>query len=349
MNRALASRQTAQGREPVIQEPEVGIIGKAPSMQEVFRAIGRFVPFQYLGADNRGNPVTGKELVARALHQHSPRSAGPFIALNNGGPFPRDLMEAELFGHEKGAFTGAQARRVGRFEQAEGGTLFLDEIGDMPADAQTRLLPGSLRPASSTAVGGGATVKADVRILAATHQDLEAMVKEGRFREDLYHRLNVIRIDIPPLRERSEDIPQLMEFFLKKVAAELETETKEIRPDALQVLEAFPWQGNVRQLENVARWLTVMASGREIHASDLPPEIRGDTVAEGAAGSPADWRDALGRWVRERHAAGAAGLHREVEDELIRAALAATEGHKQEAAKLLGWGRNTLTRKLKDL
>ncbi|RTZ71517.1 MAG: nitrogen regulation protein NR(I) [Gammaproteobacteria bacterium] len=346
VNRALASRQTAQGREPVIQEPEVGIIGKAPSMQEVFRAIGR-LSRSNISVLITGESGTGKELVARALHQHSPRSAGPFIALNMAA-IPRDLMEAELFGHEKGAFTGAQARRVGRFEQAEGGTLFLDEIGDMPADAQTRLLR-VLSDGQFYRVGGGATVKADVRILAATHQDLEALVKEGRFREDLYHRLNVIRIDIPPLRERAEDIPQLMEFFLKKVAAELETETKEIRPDALQVLEAFPWQGNVRQLENVARWLTVMASGREIHASDLPPEIRGDAVAEGAAGSPADWRDALGRWVRERHAAGAAGLHREVEDELIRAALAATEGHKQEAAKLLGWGRNTLTRKLKDL
>jgi len=346
VNRALASRQKARSRESVIQESEVGIIGKAPSMQEVFRAIGR-LSRSNISVLITGESGTGKELVARALHQHSPRAAGPFIALNMAA-IPRDLMEAELFGHEKGAFTGAQARRVGRFEQAEGGTLFLDEIGDMPADAQTRLLR-VLSDGQFYRVGGGATVKADVRILAATHQDLEALVEQGRFREDLYHRLNVIRIDIPPLRERAEDIPQLMEFFLKKVAAELGTETKEIRPDALKVLEAFSWPGNVRQLENVARWLTVMASGREIHARDLPPEIRGATASEGEGGSPVDWRDALKRWVQERYAAGVTGLHRELEDELIRAALAATGGHKQEAAKLLGWGRNTLTRKLKDL
>ena len=345
VQRALASRKKAQSSESLVQDSGVGIIGKAPSMQEVFRAIGR-LSRSNISVLITGESGTGKELVARALHQHSPRSAGPFIALNMAA-IPRDLMEAELFGHEKGAFTGAQARRVGRFEQAEGGTLFLDEIGDMPADAQTRLLR-VLSDGQFYRVGGGATVMADVRILAATHQDLESLVKQGRFREDLYHRLNVIRIDIPPLRERREDIPRLMEFFLKKVAAELATETKEIRSDALEVLEAFSWPGNVRQLENVARWLTVMASGREIHASDLPPEFQEITGRKGENGYPGDWRASLGKWVREQYAAGATGLHREVEEQLIRAALDATGGHKQEAARLLGWGRNTLTRKLKE-
>jgi two-component system nitrogen regulation response regulator GlnG len=237
---------------------------------------------------------------------------------------------------------------VGRGEQAEGGTLFLDEIGDMLAEAQTRLLRG-LSDGRFYRVGGIATVKANVRILAATHQDLEALVEQGRFREDLYHRLNVIRIDIPPLRERREDIPQLMAFFLKKVAAELEAEVKEVRPDALRALEAFSWPGNVRQLENVARWLTVMASGREIHVSDLPPEFRMATGSGAPVGQAADWKGALERWVEEQYLAGASGLQREVEGELIRAALAATGGRKQEAARLLGWGRNTLTRKLKEL
>lgn len=346
VNRALASREKAGERESPAQESGVWIIGKAPSMQEVFRAIGR-LSRSNISVLITGESGTGKELVARALHEHSPRASGPFIALNMAA-IPRDLMEAELFGHEKGAFTGAQARRVGRFEQAEGGTLFLDEIGDMPAEAQTRLLR-VLSDGRFYRVGGATTVKANVRILAATHQDLEALVEQGRFREDLYHRLNVIRIDIPPLRERREDIPQLMEFFLKKVAAELEAEVKEIRPDALQALEAFSWPGNVRQLENVARWLTVMASGREIHVSDLPPEFQAVTGGGLPVGQAADWKAALEKWVEEQYSAGVSGLQREVENELIRAALAATGGHKQEAARLLGWGRNTLTRKLKEL
>ncbi len=346
VNRALASRRKAAAEAQPDEVSSVGIIGKAPAMQEVFRAIGR-LSRSNISVLITGESGTGKELVARALHRHSPRAEAPFIALNMAA-IPRDLMEAELFGHEKGAFTGAQARRVGRFEQAEGGTLFLDEIGDMPAEAQTRLLR-VLADGEFYRVGGATSVRADVRILAATHQDLEALVEQGRFREDLYHRLNVIRINIPPLRERREDIPQLTEFFLNKVARELDTEAKEIRPDALRVLEAFPWPGNVRQLENVARWLTVMGSGKEIHAADLPPEIQESSVGAAQAGRGADWRGALQEWVRQQHLDGATGLQREVEQALIRAALNATGGRKQEAAQLLGWGRNTLTRKLKEL
>ncbi len=346
VERALASRQTA-AEPPAETAPQVGIIGKAPAMQEVFRAIGR-LSRSNISVLITGESGTGKELVARALHQHSPRAAGPFVAINMAA-IPRELMEAELFGHERGAFTGAQTRRVGRFEQAEGGTLFLDEIGDMPLDAQTRLLR-VLSDGAFYRVGGVTMVESDVRIIAATHQDLEALVAEGRFREDLYHRLNVIRIKIPPLRERREDIPLLLDFHLQKAAAELETEPKVLSEAALAVLQAFPWPGNVRQLENVARWLTVMASGREVQPKDLPPEVRGhEAEAAPSAPAPADWREALGVWVAGRHAAGATDLHREVEAALIRAALEATGGRKQEAARLLGWGRNTLTRKLKEL
>ncbi|HIE55141.1 MAG TPA: nitrogen regulation protein NR(I), partial [Chromatiaceae bacterium] len=344
VNRALASRRKSETQIRLEEPSSVGVIGKAPAMQEVFRAIGR-LSRSNISVLITGESGTGKELVARALHRHSPRAEAPFIALNMAA-IPLELIEAELFGHEKGAFTGAQERRVGRFEQAEGGTLFLDEIGDMPAEAQTRLLR-VLAEGEFYRVGGGTSVKADVRILAATHQDLEALVEEGRFREDLYHRLNVIRINIPPLRERREDIPQLLEYFLNAVARELETEAKEIRPDALRVLEAFSWPGNVRQLENVARWLTVMGSGKEIHASDLPPELLGSTADAAQAGPGVHWRGALEEWVRRQYMGGATGLHHEVEQALVRAALNATQGRKQEAAQLLGWGRNTLTRKLK--
>ena len=345
VNRALASRTVPLEEAPAVEPSRVGIIGQAPAMQEVFRAIGR-LSRSNISVLITGESGTGKELVARALHQHSPRADKPFIALNMAA-IPRELMEAELFGHEKGAFTGAQARRVGRFEQAEGGTLFLDEIGDMPAEAQTRLLR-VLADGQFYRVGGVSTIRADVRIIAATHQDLERLVEEGRFREDLFHRLNVIRINIPPLRERREDIPLLMEYYLHQVARELETEPKEVQADAMERLQQFAWPGNVRQLENLARWLTVMASGREIHARDLPPEFLG--VGESPAERPAaDWRTLLEHWVRERYLEGADDLQREVEQALIRAALAATGGRKQEAAKLLGWGRNTLTRKLKEL
>ncbi|WP_456406289.1 nitrogen regulation protein NR(I) [Thiolapillus sp.] len=347
VERAIASRDTEIVEPGKGVEKNGGIIGEAPSMQEVFRAIGRLARSNISVLIN-GESGTGKELVARALHQHSPRAGEPFIALNMAA-IPRELMESELFGHEKGAFTGAQARRVGRFEQAEGGTLFLDEIGDMPAEAQTRLLR-VLADGEFYRVGGANTIKADVRIIAATHQDLEDLVAQGRFREDLFHRLNVIRIHIPPLRERAEDIGLLTNHFLHKAALELDVDAKVLKNDALERLQSFSWPGNVRQLENTARWLTVMASGQEIHAQDLPPEIVAE-AAEGQSGQAeaGDWQSALQSWVMGCYSDGKSGLLDEVEAVMIKAALQATGERRQEAAQLLGWGRNTLTRKLKDL
>ncbi len=342
VQRAAASAAASTEESQEAAAP-LGIVGKAPAMQAVFRTIGRLSRSD-ISVLITGESGTGKELVARALHRHSPRADGPFVALNMAA-IPRELMEAELFGHEKGAFTGAQARRVGRFEQAHGGTLFLDEIGDMPAEAQTRLLR-VLADGEFFRVGGAELVKADVRIIAATHQDLEKRVEEGSFREDLFHRLNVIRIAIPPLRERPEDVPLLLEYHLQKAAAELGGEPKVVQPDALELLQRFPWPGNVRQLENLARWLTVMASGREVQIRDLPAEFQ---QAEPASVQPGDWRAQLQRWVLMRYQEGAEGLEKEVEEALIEAALNATGGRKQEAARLLGWGRNTLARKLKEL
>ncbi len=344
VEKAVASRtQESTTIEAGIAE-NGGLIGEASSMQEVFRAIGRLARSNISVLIN-GESGTGKELVARALHQHSPRSEQPFIALNMAA-IPRELMESELFGHEKGAFTGAQTRRVGRFEQAEGGTLFLDEIGDMPAEAQTRLLR-VLADGEFYRVGGASTVKADVRIIAATHQDLESLVEKGGFREDLFHRLNVIRVHIPPLRERREDIGLLMEHFLRKAAAELEVDVKSLKPEALAYLENFTWPGNVRQLENMARWITVMASGQEINVQDLPPEILGDNAEMPPASN--DWQTVLQNWVSSSYEQGKTGLLNEVEAVLVKAALQATDDKKQEAAQLLGWGRNTLTRKLKSM
>ena len=348
VDRACKSRERIQDATTGQQQSTADIIGEAPAMQEVFRAIGRLAKSNITVLIN-GESGTGKELVAHALHKHSPRAEAPFIALNMAA-IPRDLMESELFGHEKGAFTGAQSRRIGRFEQAEGGTLFLDEIGDMPAEAQTRLLR-VLADSEYYRVGGITPVKADVRIIAATHQDLESLVKKGLFREDLFHRLNVIRIHIPALRERREDIPLLMEYFLQSAAAELETDKKIMRMDTLELLKSYSWPGNVRQLENIARWLTVMASGTEIYPQDLPPELEAETGS-----LPADtgnWQNLLKAWAQARLQTGASDLTGEAtpvfETALIQAAMDATGGHKQEAAKLLGWGRNTLTRKLKEL
>ena len=254
--------------ESIEDAPE--IIGEAPAMQEVFRAIGRLARSHITVLIN-GESGTGKELVAKALHRHSPRAGQPFIALNMAA-IPKDLMESELFGHEKGAFTGAQTRRIGRFEQANNGTLFLDEIGDMPAELQTRLLR-VLADNEFYPVGAHSSVKVNVRIIAATHQNLETLVSQGRFREDLFHRLNVIRIHIPPLRDRRQDIGLLMRHFLYQSAKELNTEIKSLKPETEQLLSSLRWPGNVRQLENICRWLTVMASGREIHIEDLPPEL----------------------------------------------------------------------------
>jgi two-component system, NtrC family, nitrogen regulation response regulator GlnG len=345
------SRACRRGREERAEEVSVArgpdIIGEAPAMQDVFRAIGRLARSNITVLIN-GESGTGKELVAHALHRHSPRSERPFIALNMAA-IPRDLLESELFGHERGSFTGAQARREGRFEQADGGTLFLDEIGDMPAELQTRLLR-VLADGEFYRVGGMAPIKVDVRIIAATHQNLEQLVREGRFREDLFHRLNVIRIHLPALRDRREDIPLLMRHFLAQAARELSCESKVLLPDAVDRLQQLDWPGNVRQLENTARWLTVMASGKHVHAEDLPPELNAGLTETGRDES---WEHGLRRWVRQRLKEGREGLLDTAlptfERILIQTALEHTGGRRQDAARLLGWGRNTLTRKLKEL
>lgn len=348
---AQVTRACRRGRLDVPEEPGVvqgpDIIGEAPSMQEVFRAIGRLARSNITVLIN-GESGTGKELVARALHRHSPRADRPFIALNMAA-IPRDLLESELFGHERGAFTGAQARREGRFEQADGGTLFLDEIGDMPAELQTRLLR-VLSDGEFYRVGGVSPIRVDVRIIAATHQNLEELVRQGRFREDLFHRLNVIRVHLPALRDRREDIPLLMRHFLVQAAKELACETKVLLPSATERLKRLDWPGNVRQLENTARWLTVMASGKEIHAEDLPPEL--NTLAQE---QPRDepWESVFRRWARQSLKQGQGALLDKAlpafEQILIQTALEHTGGRRQEAARLLGWGRNTLTRKIKEL
>ncbi|RDH90068.1 MAG: nitrogen regulation protein NR(I) [endosymbiont of Seepiophila jonesi] len=344
-----ACRQHLTHSQPVDEEQIGGleIIGEAPAMQEVFRAIGRLARSNITVLIN-GESGTGKELVAHALHRHSPRAEAPFIALNMAA-IPKDLMESELFGHERGAFTGAQSRREGRFEQADGGTLFLDEIGDMPAELQTRLLR-VLADGQFYRVGGHEPVKVDVRIIAATHQNLEGLVKRGEFREDLFHRLNVIRIHIPAMRERKEDISLLMRYFLATASEELEAEAKILLPETTEFLQQLDWPGNVRQLENTARWLTVMASGQEIHVEDLPPELQQEESRSEICG---DWRQLLRAWTRSRLQSGAEALLDEAgadfETVMIETALEHTAGRRQDAARLLGWGRNTLTRKIKEL
>jgi two-component system nitrogen regulation response regulator GlnG len=323
------------------------LLGRAPAMQQVFRAIGRLARSSVTVLIT-GESGTGKELVARALHDHSPRSGKPFIALNTSA-IPGDLLESELFGHEKGAFTGADSQRRGRFEQSDGGTLFLDEIGDMSTPLQTRLLR-VLAEGEFYRVGGQTPIRVDVRVIAATHQNLLDRVTRGLFREDLYHRLNVIRIELPPLRARSEDIPDLLAHYLTVAAHELGVEPKSLSKEGESRLAAYTWPGNVRELVNLCRRLSVLAPGTEISVEDLPPELG----APAAAGSvDADWAKALATWA-DRHAMnGKRPLLDEAQPEfervLIRAALKRTQGHRQEAAKLLGWGRNTLTRKLKEL
>ena len=346
--RAVAHHRQHAGRDPATAAVAApGIIGSAPAMQEVFRAIGR-LSRSHLTVLITGESGSGKELVARALHRHGPRASRTFIALNTAA-IPRELLESELFGHERGAFTGAQSRRLGRFEQADGGTLFLDEIGDMPAELQTRLLR-VLADGEFYRVGGHTPVRVDVRIIAATHQDLEARVRTGTFREDLFHRINVIRVHSPALRERREDIPLLLAHYLEQAARELGVEPKTLKPEVVRALETLDWPGNVRQLENACRWLTVMASGSEIHVEDLPPELRGDGEAGDTAG---DWEASLRRWAERRLGRGDGALLDDAmprfETVLIRCALGRTGGRRQEAARLLGWGRNTLTRKIKEL
>lgn len=331
------------------QLPE--IIGESPAMQEVFRAIGRLARSHITVLIN-GESGTGKELVAQALHRHSPRAKHPFIALNMAA-IPKDLMESELFGHEKGAFTGATSRRSGRFEQADRGTLFLDEIGDMPIELQTRLLR-VLANNEFYPVGAHIPTKVDVRIIAATHQNLEQLVAEGHFREDLFHRLNVIRVHIPPLRERNSDIILLMHHFLQKSAEELQTDIKILTPEVETFLKSLDWPGNVRQLENLCRWLTVMASGRQIYLQDLPPELKSPPAQISTNNEPIDdWQHTFKQWVIQKLTQGQTDLAKQAipitEEILIKAALDQTHGKKNEAAKLLGYGRNTLTRKLKEL
>ena len=370
-----AAQKQVKADEGGIDMNGAAIIGEAPAMQDVFRAIGRLSQSQ-ITVLITGESGTGKELVARALHVNSPRAQKPFLAINTAA-IPKDLMESEFFGHERGAFTGAATQRKGRFEQADGGTLFLDEIGDMPADLQTRLLR-VLQDGQFYRVGGVSPIKVDVRVVAATHQALENLVKDGRFREDLYHRINVIRVRVPPLRERREDIPILMRHFLVRAAQEMKTEPKRLQPEVLTLLQNFEWPGNVRQMENTCRWLTVMAPGQDIHLQDLPPELQqltsGAPAAPAAIASPiADaapiavaapsvaastatveqWDQLLSNWATRELAVGTDDLlgiaTPTFERIMIEAALKACDGQRQEAARRLGWGRNTLTRKIKEL
>ncbi len=377
IRRALAGQEATPAPEAnsstLKPTQERDMLGQAPAMQEVFRAIGR------LSQSNvtvliTGESGTGKELVARALHEHSPRKGKPFIAINTAA-IPKDLLESELFGHERGAFTGAASTRQGRFQQAEGGTLFLDEIGDMPADLQVRLLR-VLQEGEYYRVGGSAPLTANVRIIAATHQSLEERVRQGLFREDLLHRLNVVRLRLPPLRERREDIPLLTRHFLAKSAQMLGGESKTLTPEAMQTLERFPFPGNVRQLENICHWITVMAPGPRVDVLDLPPEVREaaepsavavperlpEKPATPARAQPAaavfsagveSWQAglaaALTEAIRAQEKAPGERLTREFEATLIRAALAETRGRRIEASEWLGWGRNTLTRKIHEL
>jgi two-component system, NtrC family, nitrogen regulation response regulator GlnG len=349
IRRATTESPAGAVAEPAGESPEM--LGQAPAMQEVFRAIGRLAQSSATVLIT-GESGTGKELVARALHRHSPRAAGPFVAINTAA-IPKDLLESELFGHERGAFTGAQSSRRGRFEQAEGGTLFLDEIGDMPADLQVRLLR-VLSDGEYYRVGGHAPLKSNVRIIAATHQNLEERVRQGLFREDLMHRLNVVRLRLPPLSERRGDIAPLTRHFLQKSARDLAVETKTMTDGAQKALMSYSYPGNVRQLQNICHWLTVMAPGQRIDVADLPPEVRAapTSAASDDEGEPG-WRAALDRELARALGRGEAAvgdrLEKEFEKTLILGALAHTGGHRMEAALRLGWGRNTLTRKIQEL
>jgi len=344
---ARAARHgTRNGTQEVRAPAPATLIGQAPAMQEVFRAIGRLSRAS-MTVLITGESGTGKELVARALHENSPRAREPFIALNTSA-IAAELLESELFGHEKGAFTGATERRIGRFEQADKGTLFLDEIGDMSVALQTRLLR-VLAESEFFRVGGQLPIRVDVRVIAATHQDLAQAAAEGRFREDLYHRLNVMRIAVPPLRRRKEDIPELVRVYLARAAGELGGTTKTLHPRALERLMSYDWPGNVRELVNVCRRLTVTAAGREIVEQDLPEELGGQRPVEGDG-----WTARLAQWADAAVASGPdepllATALPAFEKTLILAALKQARGKRLEAAKLLGWGRNTLTRKIKEL
>ncbi|VAW54881.1 Nitrogen regulation protein NR(I), GlnG (=NtrC) [hydrothermal vent metagenome] len=351
--RACSKRKNNE-KQNVTDKGGLEIIGAAPAMQEVFRTIGRLSK-SVISVLITGESGTGKELVALSLHKHSPRADNTFIALNTAA-IPKELLESELFGHEKGAFTGAQALRKGRFEQADGGTLFLDEIGDMPAELQTRLLR-VLSDGVFYRVGGHTPIKVNVRVIAATHQNLDQHVKQGLFREDLFHRLNVIRIQLPALRERREDIPALLNMFLQRAVKELATNDSDIKPktiddDTMAYLTSLNWPGNVRQLQNTCHWLAVMTSGQTVHISDLPAELLTDTQSNDAE-TGNDWKQLLSVKIQQQLISGDTGIASslifEIEKILITAALSKTNGRKNDAAKLLGWGRNTLTRKIKEL
>jgi two-component system nitrogen regulation response regulator GlnG len=347
VGRALSEPKEKRPAAPKTEDfDSIPLVGRSPAMQEIYRVLARLMQTD-LTVMISGESGTGKELVARALHRHSPRVSKPFIAINTAA-IPKDLLESELFGHERGAFTGAQAMRRGRFEQAEGGTLFLDEIGDMPPDLQTRLLR-VLSDGQFYRVGGHLPIKANVRIIAATHQDLESRVKQGMFREDLFHRLNVIRLRLPALRERREDIPLLARYFMQKSARELGVETKKLSDGAMKYLSALDFPGNVRQLENLCHWLTVMAPGMNVDVKDLPSELREEALVSSAE----NWVTALEREAESLLKRGDSAildeLSRQFERALITKALAHTGGRRIEASLLLGMGRNTLTRKIQEL
>ncbi|MCL4132578.1 UNVERIFIED_CONTAM: hypothetical protein GTU68_060702 [Idotea baltica] len=345
LQREQQERPEKQAIKASTNPPSVELIGDAPAMQEVFKAIGRLSKSKVTVMIN-GESGTGKELIAQALHHHSPRSEKPFVALNMAA-IPHDLMESELFGHEKGSFTGAQSTRVGRFEQSDGGTLFLDEIGDMPASLQTRLLR-VLADGQFYRVGGHTPLKVDVRIIAATHQNLERLVEQKLFREDLFHRLNVIRIEAPPLRDRREDIPMLLNYFLEKAAVELDESAKTMSPEFKAYISALAWPGNVRQLQNTAHWLTVMATNKELEVADLPKHDQ-----ELPTDIDTNWEAGFRQWANKALHDGEVNLLPTAtcmfEKILIQVALNKTQDNRQEAARLLGWGRNTLTRKIKEL
>ncbi|GAB6034484.1 nitrogen regulation protein NR(I) [Galenea microaerophila] len=341
--RKISSKKTAD-KQPL------NIIGGAPAMQEVFRILGRVSQLDVTVLIN-GETGTGKELVAKALHELSPRAHQPFVALNTAA-IPRDLLESELFGHEKGAFTGANSQRIGRFEEANGGTLFLDEIGDMPVDLQTRLLR-VLNDGSFYRVGGRSPIRSDVRIIAATHQNMEQLVREGRFREDLLYRLNVIRIKVPALRERREDIPLLLQFYLEEEAKTYGLEEKQLSKSVEKYLSSLPWPGNVRQLRSLCTWLTIMAPDKVVQMEDLPLELQQGHLPLTVSEQETDWERPLYHWAENFLAEGKEGLYTAAEPKmekvLIEAAMKASLNHRQKAAVLLGWGRNTLTRKMQAL
>ncbi len=344
VDRAIASTQPNTPRHEEFSGSR--LIGDSPAMQEVFRTIGR-LSRSAISVLITGETGTGKEVVARALHEHSPKAQGPFVAINTAA-IPSELLESELFGHERGAFTGAHARRAGRFEEASGGTLFLDEIGDMPLTLQTRLLR-VLAEGDFYRVGGRDLLNADVRVIAATHQDLEGKIDAGLFREDLYHRLNVINIALPPLRERRDDIPLLARYFLRLAARDMGLEEKDFRPETYEVLSGLRWPGNIRQLQNLCQQMCVMAPGERIFPEDLPRDLTQPVNGELSDG----WSEQLREWVRGGLQAGRPDLMTEAREALEKVALDCalefTNGKRIEAARLLGVGRNTLTRKLKEL